>query len=450
MVKTFNDIRHAEFKHQPYWWEAAPPGDDLAGDLPNKCEVFVIGAGYSGLNAAFELLKTGHDVCVCDAETLGFGASSRNGGGVSAGTNLGKGISGTPGQRDDDTAGKEIREALLAESAAALTHLESVLAEQQIDCFYEQAGRFVGAYTQEHFDAFAPKIAMVEKHTKQGLTLLSREEQRQAIGSDFYFGGMLVQRASKLHPALYLKGLLTAADRAGVRLCANNRVKKIDGRKGAFTIRTEKGDCQAEQVIIATNGYTDGVAPELRKRLVPVASHIIATEELPDGLCDKLFPGGRNISETPRILHYYRPCPENKRVIFGGRAKFTDAGVEIVAPILHARMVERFPELEDAKITHAWSGNVAFTMDSVPHLGNLRDGVHYCVGCNGSGVAMLSYLGFLVAKIIHEGEAFKTPYAGRPFPKVPLPFYTGNPWFLPVLGTYYLHLDKRERARATA
>jgi glycine/D-amino acid oxidase-like deaminating enzyme len=448
MAQNFTSLCHPDFKDTPYWWEAAAPSNKYAKNLTDQCEIFIIGAGYSGLNAALELAHKGHDVCVSDAETLGFAASSRNGGGVSAGTNLGKGISGTPGQRGDDEAGKAVMEALLAESAAALSHLERVLKEENIDCFYQQTGRFVGAYTPEHFEAFKPKLEMVEKHTGQGLTLLPRERQREAIGSDFYFGGMIVERASKLHPALYHHGLLAACHRAGVRLVANNRVQSINGKKGAFDLTTDQGSCRAEQVIIATNGYTDGIAPELRQRLVPVSSHIIATEELPTGLCEQLFPGGRNISETPRILHYYRPCPENKRVIFGGRAKFTDIGVDIVAPILHARMLERFPELEEVKITHCWSGNVAFTMDNVPHLGELRDGVHYCVGCNGSGVSMLSYLGYLKARQIHDGTDFETPYAGRPFPKVPLPFYTGNPWFLPILGSFYQHLDQRERRRA--
>ncbi len=446
-MSDFAKIRHPDFQDKPYWWEAAAPNDALSGDLPAQTEVLIVGAGYGGLNAALELARNGREAVVCDAEQLGWGASSRNGGGVSAGTNLGKGISGTPGQQGDDADGQAIMEALLAESMTAYEHLADVIAREEIDCYYEEAGRFVGAYTPAHYNDLAKKLDMVETHTGQGLELLPPERQREAIGSDFYYGGMLVRKAAKLHPALYHHGMLNACHAQGVRMCSRTRVLNITGKQGAFTVTTDKGVCRAEQIVIASNGYTDRLSPKLRKRLVPVASHIIATEELPDGLCEELFPGGRNISETPRILHYYRPCPEMKRVIFGGRAKFTDPGVEVVAPILHTRMVERFPELAGIKITHAWSGNVAFTMDHVPHMG-LHDGRYYCAGCNGSGVAMLSYLGYLVGRQIVTGDNHQTAYMNRPFRKIPLPFYNGHPWFLPMLGSYYQFLDRRERKAA--
>ena len=187
LAKEFKRIRHPDFEPKPYWWEAAPPGDEQSSDLPDHCEILIVGAGYAGLQAALELVRDGRSVVVCESQQFGFGASSRNGGGVSAGTNLGKGISGTPGQKGRSDAGRSMMAALLSESAEALKHLERVLAREGIDCYYEQAGRFVGAYTKSHYGDLEKKLALVEEHTGQGLTMLPPDRQREAIGSDFYF-----------------------------------------------------------------------------------------------------------------------------------------------------------------------------------------------------------------------------------------------------------------------
>ena len=253
-----------------------------------------------------------------------------------------------------------------------------------------------------------------------------------------------MRRAGKLHPALYHKGLLEACRRAGVRLSAETEVTSIRGRPGAFTVATSAGEVRAEQVVIATNGYTGKVTQALRRRLIPVASHIIATEELPEELARSLNPNGRTLSETPRVLHYFRLSPDGRRMIFGGRARFTDVGPEVSAPLLHAAMSARFPELKETRITHSWRGNVAFTFDHVAHMGQ-QDGLHYALGCNGSGVAMLTYLGHQVARGILGGGNLDSVYADRPFPT--LPFYTGWPWFLGPVGAWFRHLDNRERRR---
>lgn len=446
-MSSRDSILHPDFVARPYWWEAAAPTAWHSSELPAQTQVLIVGAGYAGLNAALELARAGVAVCAVDAEQFGFGASSRNGGAVSAGVNLGKGLSGAPGQRDCDAGGKAVFARLLAESGQAFDHLERVIERQGIDCRYERSGRLIGAHTPAHYAAFADKMRRLNELSEAEISLLPAERQREHIGSDYYYGAMLSERSGKLHPALYYRGLLDAAAAAGATLCAETQVLKIDGAPGRFTLETSAGSCRAEQVVIATNGTTGALTPELRRRLVPVASHIIATEELPDGLGADLFPTGRTISETQRILHYYRLSPDGKRVIFGGRAKFTEAGVDVVAPILHARMVERFPELAGIRVSHAWSGLVAFTADFAPHLG-LRDGLHYCLGCNGSGVAMLSYFGYVVARRIVTGGEHASAYAGRPFAKIPLPFYSGRPWFLPALGSFYLALDRHERRRA--
>ena len=210
---------------------------------------------------------------------------------------------------------------------------------------------------------------------------------------------------------------------------------------------TAKGPITAREVVIATNGYTGDLTPRLKHRVVPVASHIIATEQLPMPATD-LIPLQRSIGDTKRVLTYYRPSPDGKHMIFGGRARFTAAPPEVSAPILYQYMIDRFPQLDGIRITHVWTGNVAFALDSMSHMGQ-DDGMHYLLACNGSGVAMMTYLGTQTAKKIAGGSnAPINAFDGREFPEHPL--YNGDPsLYLPLIGAWYRTRDWIDRRRAS-
>ena len=241
--------------------------------------------------------------------------------------------------------------------------------------------------------------------------------------------------------------MLDACHRAGVKLTAHCKVERIDGSVGKFRLQTEKGECKAEQVIVATNGYTSNLTPKLRRRIVPISSQIIATEELPEDVARELILNGRTISESPRVTSYYRLLPGDRRVMYGGRARFENVHPDVSAALLYQMMTDRWPQLNGVRITHSWSGFVAMTVDALPHMGK-EDGLHYCTGCNGSGVAMMTYLGRQVARRILQDSQSVSAYESFELPKVPVPFYSGNPWFLPIIGNYYRYLDSRERRRA--
>ena len=431
------DILHRDFSPAPYWWEAYRP---VAGDLaevPARAAVAVVGGGYAGLSTALELKKHGLDPVVLEAAELGFGASTRNGGAVSGGVNIGKGFSGRSAEVAPERAQR-----LLSDASDAFALVDRLIAEERIECFWEKRGRFVGAWTGRHFLAQSRRLALLNDAAQSGAYMVPPERQREEIASDYYHGGMVVERSGKLHPALYYKGLLDACRRRNVAVCAKAGVGRIVRKGAAWRVETARGALLADEVVIATNGYTGELTPALKRRVVPIASHIVATEELPEDLARSLIPKGRTLSDTRRVLCYYRMSPDGRRMVFGGRARFTQVDAQTSAPILYRYMTARFPQLRGFRLTHAWTGNTAFTLDALPHMGR-ADGLHYCLGCNGSGIAMMTYLGWQTARKIAHAANYACAYDTPDFPDHPL--YSGNPWFLPAIGAWYRLRDRLDR-----
>jgi glycine/D-amino acid oxidase-like deaminating enzyme len=429
------------FQEKPWWWEAAEP-PDRDTPLPARARVAIVGGGYAGLSAALTLRRLGHEAVVLDAERIGWGASSRNGGMVSGGLKVATGDL-------EKSYGREEAQRIALTCAASLPFIEETIAREGIECDYVRCGRYVGAWSPAHYDAMAKKADWLAEITGLPTEMVPKGRQRDFLGSDFYHGGMAAAATGSLHPGKYARGLAAAAERAGAVLVDGVRVKGIAEQEGGFRIATDRGEMVADAVLVATNGYSldkrGTASPWLARRLVPLNSYIIATEELPEETIDRLFPGRRMISESRRVLNYFRPSPDGKRVLWGGRASFRKATAEDSAPTLHARMVECFPELAGVRITHAWTGFVAFTFDGLPHIG-VQDGVHYAAGCQGSGVAMATWLGHNAALKMAGAANERFALDGLPFPTRPT--YTGNPWFLPVVGTWYRIRDALDRRAA--
>ena len=422
----------------PWWWEAAEPAPPQPAPLPEEAEVAIIGGGYTGLSAALTLGRLGIGATVIEAERIGFGASSRNGGMVSGGLKLAR----------SDLArrfGADRADRLVREAAGSLAFLEETLAREGIDCHYRRTGRFVAAWTRSHYEAMSRRVDWLADVTGGEVRMVPPQRAGEELGSDHYRGGMVVEMAGALHPALYVQGLAAAARRAGALLIDGTRVSGVVRQGDGFRLATMRGALKARALLVATNGYTGPATPWVRRRLIPVGSYMIATEALPEETVRRLFPTGRMISDTKRVLNYFRPSPEGTCVLWGGRASFAPTTPEAAAPVLHRFMTEVFPALRGVRLTHAWTGNVAFTFDFLPHLG-IHQGMHYAVGCQGSGVAMQTWLGHRAALRISGQANAATAFDDLPFPT--MPFYSGTPWFLPIVGSWYRLKDRLDRLAA--
>ncbi len=288
-------------------------------------------------------------------------------------------------------------------------------------------------------------MEVIAKEFSHKLRIIPRRELPAEIGSAIYFGGMVDETSAGVNPARYVSGLASSALKAGAFIYENARVQQISQNSqsaaGGFEIKTSRGNISAREVLVATSGYTSSATPVLRKKIIPIGSYIIATEQLPESLAKELSPRNRMIYDSKHYLYYYRLTPDN-RILFGGRAAFfpeTKDTIRRSAEILRRGMIEVYPQLRDTKIAFAWGGTVDFCFDTMPHAGQL-DGVHYALGYAGHGVAMATYLGAKMAEKIF-GSSDEIPYASIPFPGAPLGLYNGTPWFLPFAGAYYKVLD---------
>jgi glycine/D-amino acid oxidase-like deaminating enzyme len=407
------------------WTETAPASPGPAAAVPPaRTDVAIVGGGYTGLAAARALARRGVDVTVLERHVIGWGASSRNGGFV------------LPGFKPDvEVLARKlgIAEArrLFELSKQAVEGLEALVADEAIDCDYARCGTIILAAKAGHLVGLERSRQFLRDHLGHETTLLTRADLRHEIGSTRYHGGLLDPLAGAVQPACLVQGLARAAAGAGARLVEGVEVRGLERRREGWTVAMSAGTILASEVLIATNGYTGPAVPALQRRVVPVGSYLIATPPLDPALAARLVPRLRVLSDTKNLLYYFRLSPDG-RMVFGGRAAFTPTPVARSAEILARGMVEVFPELVGVPVEYAWGGQVAFTVDQMPHAGRL-DGVHYALGYGGHGVAMATWLGARMGDAL--AGAGEIPRLTAPFRAVPL--YGGTPWFLPLVGGYY-------------
>ncbi|MEJ1995518.1 MAG: FAD-binding oxidoreductase [Limibacillus sp.] len=426
------DFFSPDFKPHPYWWEASPREAESDAALPDSTDLLVIGAGYTGLHAAIETARRGLKTVVVDAEAAGWGCSSRNGGHVS--TSIKPSYAALKKRY-----GEELAVAILKEGQASLDHVGGFVRQEGIDCDFTVAGRFHGAHNRVQYEKLERACAAGNPVFDTGAWMVPRDRQSAEIGTDLYHGGIVYPRYASLDPGKYHSGLLRLARQAGAALVDHCRVTGLERVKQGFAVQTAKGGIRAGKVILATNGYTGPLTPWQRQRVIPIGSYIIATEEIPKETMDRLFPADRIFTDTRKLVYYYRPSPDRRRILFGGRVSLMETDPKKSGPKLLAELRRLFPELGTTRISHSWTGTVAYTFDSLTHCGE-QDGLHYAMGYCGSGVGMAGYLGAKMGRAAAGVEEAPSPFSRIPFPTRPL--YSGSPWFLAPSVAYYRFRDR--------
>jgi glycine/D-amino acid oxidase-like deaminating enzyme len=422
-----------------YWLTTIEmPKGNASGPLPKSVDVAVIGAGYTGLSAARTLAKRGLQIAVLESETIGWGASSRNGGMVLTGMKLGV-------NKLISMYGREKTQEMYAASLKSIECVEQIVKDESIECNFSRCGHLEVACKQKHFDEYERQAEVVAREFNHELRVVQKNELGGEIGSKIYYGGMVDDVSAGVNPARYVAGLAGAAQRAGACIYERTRVELMEqsSRNGSagWNLVTSRGGLRTRDVMVATSGYTGKVTPALQKKIIPIGSYIIVTEVLPEATAQQLSPRNRMIYDSKNYLYYYRLTPD-RRMLFGGRAAFfpeTADSIRRSAEILRRGMIEVYPQLRNTKVEFVWGGTLDFAFDIMPHAGQM-DGMYYALGYAGHGVAMATYLGQKIADYILSGKD-ENPYAGIPFPGAPFGLYNGKPWFLPVAGAYYKFLD---------
>ena len=266
--------------------------------------------------------------------------------------------------------------------------------------------------------------------------VVPRAEQHRELGTDYYHGGVVYEAHASLDPGRYHQGLLQRVLDAGARVVPDCAVTGLQRHGTGFRLATKAGEVLAREVIVATNGYTGPLTPWLRRRVIPIGSYIIATDPLPPEQMNRLMPTERVVSDSRKVVYYYRASPDRTRILFGGRVTNGEADLRKSGKLLHRELVRLFPELAGVGISHSWNGFVAYTFDTLAHIG-CHEGVHYAMGYCGSGVSMASYLGTRIGQQVLGRPEGRTALDAVRFPTRPL--YTGTPWFLgPTVAFYRL------------
>ena len=394
---------------------AAQPA--LAGEA--RADVCVIGGGFTGLSAALAAAEAGYSVILLEAETIGYGASGRNGG------QLIPGLRWSMGEILAEF-GSERARAIYDVAMSAGARVNARIAKHGIACDLK-SGHLEAAYKPAHYDAMRRELDVLTRDFgHESCEAVSPADMPAHISAGGYHGGMYERAGGHFHPLNYALGLANAALAAGVQIFESSRVSAIEDGAGV-TIRTATGTVRAAQAIVGADAWTGDLLPSLASYTVPIINYNIATVSL-GSLANRLLPSDAAVADSRFVLNYFR-LSADQRMIFGGGEKYTSRPPRDIAAFVRNHMAQVFPELAQTPIDYAWGGAVAVSMNRLPHFGR-HGNLWFAHGFSGHGALMTTLAGELIVEAMRgQVERFDV-MANLPHSKFP-----GGKWLAQRLAT---------------
>lgn len=434
MAASLLDINDKKGHHAPSWYAAtANPIEKFpAAEGSLKYDICIVGGGYSGLSSALHLAQAGYQVCLLEAQRVGWGASGRNGGQVGSGQRLGQ-------EELERLVGDEIARQAFQIGVDAADLVRQLIKAHKVDCAYKPGG--IEAYHRKRYNAEgqAEVEHMHEKYGYKSVSYITPEEMREKVGSPDFSGGILDTHTGHLHPLNYALGLARAAVDAGVAIFELSRVINTAGGKPCKVL-TENAEVTADMVVLATNGYLGTLDHKVAQHVMPINNFIVATEPLDEVTCRSLIRDGECVHDSRFVVNYFR-ISEDNRLLFGGGENYTYRFPRDIVSTVRKPMLKVYPQMRDVRIDYAWGGTLAITYHRLPHFEFRSDGVINVSGYSGSGVHMATMAGKLVAEAI-DGQMGRFDLMS----KLPTPKFPGGSalrWpLLPLALTWYALRDK--------
>ncbi|GIN22359.1 MAG TPA: FAD-binding oxidoreductase [Bacillus bacterium] len=399
------------------------------------CDIVIIGGGFSGLSTSYHLQKMGYRTIVLEKNTVGYGASGRNGGEL---------LTGYHGTMESfaQKKGFETAKKMWELSLDSIDLVENITKENGISCDLVRKGDIRPAYKVSHLEKFKrDQEYLAEKFNFHEISIIDRSEMKTELNTDFYHGARINERGAHFHPLKFVLGLADVVEGLGGSIFENSEAVKVK-RDSAdkVTVTTPNGRVIADEVVIVTNAYAGNLDNTLKKSVIPVESIMIATEPLTEELIQELIPKNRAVSDSKNLLYYFRRTGDN-RMAFGGSGRALGKRAQRkLFDNLREGMTTVFPQLKDARVEYRWGGKVGFTQDFLPYIGQLEDGTYFAFGYCGKGAAMAVMAGKVLAETIHHPDQVNNPLKKESLR--PIPFHSQHAKGVGLMKFYMAFQDK--------
>ncbi|WP_163933885.1 FAD-binding oxidoreductase [Paraferrimonas sp. SM1919] len=376
-----------------------------------QVDVCVVGGGLTGISSAYFAAKSGLNVALLESQSIGYGASGRNGGQVS------------PGQRVDQASlekkvGSEHALALWNIALESVDLVRNLIDEHQINCDFAP-GILHTAFKPSHCQDMRENVALLQhKYGYQDTRYIEKDELQQLVGTDKYHGGELDMRAGHLHPLNFLLGLALQAQQAGAQLYENSEVINIKSHNGGAIITTADGVIHAKKVVLGCNGYLGKLFPKVAGKIMPINNFIAVTEPLGADVAESLISNNYAVADSKFVINYFRLTPDH-RLLFGGGENYSSHFPKDIKNFVRPHMLEIYPQLQDTQLDYAWGGTLAITLNRMPHFSCIDDCIYVAQGYSGHGVALATLAGKLITDAIKGNPEQFNAMAKYPTPSFP-------------------------------